>query len=148
MSHTEHRFCYCRPPRAHIVKYGLNPSRVCQLRYCQLCRPEGVLFSLVCSLLWKNSHDRNLSCLRPYVPQAGGFSTFFTAFFKNIIGLNYWIHDAKFVGWSQVQTTGNQLNVHQVRQASEDIFEHSQPSKSSEPVIKFEFDQLAKVKGS
>lgn len=26
MSHTEHRFCYCRPPRAHIVKYGLNPS--------------------------------------------------------------------------------------------------------------------------
>jgi hypothetical protein len=33
------------------------------------------------------------------------------------------------------------------RQASEDIFEHSQPSKSSEPVIKFEFDQLAKVKG-
>jgi hypothetical protein len=51
MSHTEHRFCYCRPPRADIVKYGLNPSESVNLGTVSFAGQKGfysVWFAVCC----------------------------------------------------------------------------------------------------
>jgi hypothetical protein len=87
MSHTEHRFCYCRPPRAHIVKYGLNPSESVNWGTVSFAGQKGfysVWFAVCCGRIvmigiWAVSDHM--------FHKQGDFQHFLLLFFRNIIGL-------------------------------------------------------------